>query len=345
MPFPFILPALGATGAGLIGVGSGAAASAGMSSALIGLAGTALASGANMYMVGKTNRENRKLAELQYERQKKDIAAQNNYNSPSSQVVRLRAAGLSPAMFYGGNASGVAGEQNNIPSYDNPDLVAPSFDASAVRDSFVDLSRLEVDRSSSQIKDKYVAQQTQKLAQDFQRDMELNPEVITKAKQENATARVNHQILEEQLKQETKNTLIAGINVDLAAQNLNVSKFALTSAILKLPKELYNMDADTALKWFSIHKGEKDIELAFAQLAETRRHNMENEWNDAANRGLRQQEINDKNKQFYDSLKVQVFGKTLDYKARMNTSVYGAVNTILDMMDIKLNGASNWLNY
>lgn len=53
-----------------------------------------------------------------YQRQQSDNVAfwnqQNEYNSPEQQIKRLREAGINPAVMYGGNAAGAAGQAGPI---------------------------------------------------------------------------------------------------------------------------------------------------------------------------------------------------------------------------------------
>ncbi|AJK28263.1 hypothetical protein [Eel River basin pequenovirus] len=67
---------------------------------------------------------NKKFAREMYRQQYRDNIdfwrMQNEYNSPSSQMQRLREAGLNPAMIYGGQGSGAAGQAGNIASPGTP---------------------------------------------------------------------------------------------------------------------------------------------------------------------------------------------------------------------------------
>lgn len=62
---------------------------------------------------GAQNRATRKFAREQYDRQRQDNLAdwtmQNEYNSPTSQMARLREAGLNPNLVYGNGAGGLQG--------------------------------------------------------------------------------------------------------------------------------------------------------------------------------------------------------------------------------------------
>lgn len=92
----------------------------------------------NAFNIASTNRMNkktRKWNEQMYERQKADNIAfwnmQNEYNDPSAQMARLKAAGLNPNLVYGsGSAANTAGDISspNKPQW-NPDV--PRLDLNA----------------------------------------------------------------------------------------------------------------------------------------------------------------------------------------------------------------------
>lgn len=67
-----------------------------------------------------TNKANRNQAQLSYEEQKGLMRYQNEYNSPVNQMARLRKAGLSPHLVYGGgNVSGNL--TGDMPKYNAPE--------------------------------------------------------------------------------------------------------------------------------------------------------------------------------------------------------------------------------
>lgn len=76
---------------------------------LIPAAADVLSQGLNAFSQGKMNRKTRRWNEKMYAKQRADALAdfymQNEYNSPTSQMARLREAGLNPNLVYGdGNA-------------------------------------------------------------------------------------------------------------------------------------------------------------------------------------------------------------------------------------------------
>lgn len=75
----------------------------------------------------------RKFAREMYQRQYDDNVRfwqmQNEYNSPQAQMQRLREAGLNPAMIYGGQGSGAAGQAApvNSPNPQQPEFKVPDL--------------------------------------------------------------------------------------------------------------------------------------------------------------------------------------------------------------------------
>ena len=98
---------------------------------VIGAAANAASSIGTNLLSGKSQlKTNQKLMDYQYS---KDLAMwdkQNEYNSPTAQMERLKAAGLNPAMV-GGNTT-TAGNASQMPKYQSPeyklDVPAPRID-------------------------------------------------------------------------------------------------------------------------------------------------------------------------------------------------------------------------
>lgn len=90
-----------------------------------------LGSGINAFSTGKMNKKSRKFAKEMYAQQRADNLAdyhlQNEYNHPSSQMARLRQAGLNPNLVYGDGANMPTAQ---IKSADKPNWnpQAPQFD-------------------------------------------------------------------------------------------------------------------------------------------------------------------------------------------------------------------------
>lgn len=97
------------------------------------LVGTLLSAGlpvvgsliSNLFGAGNqanANRANMELAKYQYDRNLEMWNKQNEYNTPSNQMSRLREAGLNPNLVYGNGS--VANTTNSVPQYDAPKIQA-----------------------------------------------------------------------------------------------------------------------------------------------------------------------------------------------------------------------------
>lgn len=99
--------------------------------ALINTAANSINNAANIAAQSNINRRTREWNEKMYGQQRADAMAdwnlQNEYNSPTSQMARLREAGLNPNLVYGKGADNTAGvvRSSSTPAW-NPE--APKFD-------------------------------------------------------------------------------------------------------------------------------------------------------------------------------------------------------------------------
>lgn len=99
---------------------------------------------------------NKRLAENAYRQNLQMWREQNAYNNPLSQVARLRAAGLNPAIAYGGNGQ-VVGNSDSAPVLDyngvysqpvvSPDAVMQGFQAAG------DVTQMALSRSQKELND------------------------------------------------------------------------------------------------------------------------------------------------------------------------------------------------
>lgn len=69
-------------------------------------------------------RNARKMADYQFDLNKKMWDMQNEYNSPSSQIQRYQEAGLNPNLIYG-SGSAAAGNSTSLPQAEQPGYLAP----------------------------------------------------------------------------------------------------------------------------------------------------------------------------------------------------------------------------
>ena len=104
MPLPIALAAIGASVAK-------AATAAKLAAAIPSLI-SAGSSAANALSQGATNRKTREWNEAMYQKQRTDALADwartNEYNAPLQQMARLKEAGLSPHLIYGGGANSIS---------------------------------------------------------------------------------------------------------------------------------------------------------------------------------------------------------------------------------------------
>lgn len=82
--------------------------------------GSMMASGGNKRAVKEANKGNKELAEYQYAKNLDMWHLTNAYNSPTSQMERLKAAGLNPNMVYG--EGGATKAAVGAPNYEAPTL-------------------------------------------------------------------------------------------------------------------------------------------------------------------------------------------------------------------------------
>lgn len=258
---PLIAPVVGAA---LIAAGSA-------------ITGATISAFSNHSAQKKANEANKKLADEQYARSKRDIALQNAYNSPAAQVVRLRAAGLSPSMFYGGNGSAVAGEQNSVPDYDRSEVIPENFDFGSIVSSTADLANASTGLFEKKADIEESEKRSEKLAQDMAFDVEHNKALLAKAKNELEMDEIEKKKLQEEYERAKKENQIKDIDIERMSVTLDVDKFQLMKSIMMFPKELRAMDDEHALKWLENNRDDQRVQLAFAGLLETIRHNKQSE--------------------------------------------------------------------
>lgn len=86
--------------------------------ALVGAGAGLLGGGINAISQGSMNRKTRQWSEKMYQQQYADNLAfwrmQNEYNDPTNQMARLKAAGLNPALLYGSSSSGASGQAGPV---------------------------------------------------------------------------------------------------------------------------------------------------------------------------------------------------------------------------------------
>lgn len=241
--------------------------------AVLSLAGTLAATGTNFAMQNKANRRIKSLAEEQYQRSKADTQAMNAYNSPSSQIVRLRSAGISPAMFYG--QGGIqAGNQSSIPSYDRAEYVAPTIDAQAVVSSFTDVSRLSNETGYNNAMIKKIEKDSKLLDQTFNFNEENNPTLLEQARQNLKVSQAQEDQIRANIENIWSQKGLNDMKIKEVCQQMQIDYGQFCMAVAKWPHEVWEMDSRTFTNYMSAHKMEQDIALGWAMLNETIRHNQ-----------------------------------------------------------------------
>lgn len=243
----------------------------GISQAALSLMGAGISSIFNLGSSIYTNWQNKKMADLQYERQRRDIAAQNAYNSPAAQVVRMRAAGINPAMAFQNGISASAGEQSAIAQYQRPEFSTPTLDSQAIVSAFTDVGRLENERKSTAASVLKMETETRNLVQDLDFKMKNQPQLIRKAEIDIKQASVDVKKTLAEFKIAVAGTVLARYNIAKAAQDWKINEVGLMKTIMMLPHEMLNMDADSALKYWQANKTRQDLKLAYAYLYATLR--------------------------------------------------------------------------
>lgn len=98
-----------------------------------------LSMGAGAILTAEANRRQWKHQKELYSWQRRDALAdwnmQNEYNHPSAQMARLRAAGLNPNLVYGNGADAVSNSPVRASSVSNPDIKVPDIPTGLGRNS------------------------------------------------------------------------------------------------------------------------------------------------------------------------------------------------------------------
>lgn len=246
----FITAAAGAIGAAAKTAGAAKIASA---------AGTAITGGLNYASQMRVNAQNRRQAEIAYERQRDAIREMNAYNSPSMQVARLKAAGLSPTLAYGASGEAV-GNQSDIPEYSSIPAESPRYPD--LGQTFIDAARYGLEAREQINRDNLaVAELAVKSAQSFM--------YTTSADLNHAQMQEIVELLgfkkqayfdESMLSQARYSEIMQNIEESKSRINLNEEEIKRIDSLIKLqdvqayeiacllPAKLRNLDADTLMK-------------------------------------------------------------------------------------------------
>lgn len=244
---------------------TGAAAAIGGAAKAIGAAkiasaaGTAISGGLNYASQMRINAQNRRQAEIAYERQRDAIREMNAYNSPSMQVARLKAAGLSPTLAYGGNGEAV-GNQSEIPEYSAIPAESPSYPDMGA--SFIDAARYGLESREQMNRDNLaVAELAVKSAQSFMytTSADLNEaqkqeiiELLGFKKQayfdESMLSQGRYAEIMQNIEESKSRIDLNDKEIERLDSLINLQDVQASEILALLPARLLNMDADTVMK-------------------------------------------------------------------------------------------------
>lgn len=248
-----------------------------MSAALITALGAVGGAALNAYSQHKTNAMNREQANYAFQQQQQAIQRMNEFNSPAQQVLRMKAAGLNPALAYGADGA-MVGNQSEVPAYNAIPAEAPSVGnigagiADAVRTGIEvqdlkrrqDLATAEMALKDAQTflavtsgelndatKTEILSLLGYKVA-NLESQTELNWESVLKTRQEISNLKAS------------KNEILSRIGLNEEQMRLLAAQTGLTEMqayrlVQLLPHEIANMDADTALMAMNTNLSQEQI--------------------------------------------------------------------------------------
>lgn len=136
---------------------------------IIGAGAEILSTGINAVVQSGENAKNRRFANWQYDKQRtdalSDYAMQNQYNSPASQMQRLREAGLNPNLVYGNgaNAQGGVVRSSSAPS---PSTQAPKVDLGNAVSGYLNAQQTQLQNDNLKAQNTVLIEQAKNIAQD-----------------------------------------------------------------------------------------------------------------------------------------------------------------------------------
>ena len=170
----------------------------------IGAATSLLGSGINAIATGIQNRKNRQWADRNWNRevanQWKMWRAMNEYNDPSAQMARLKAAGLNPALMYGGSGKEAGAASVGSPSADQvtgqvPDLSGISNSV----DEYYNMKIKEQTKDNMKEQKNLIAAQVLNQAANTQKTISDTKLTKDNTRRLNNLEQINHQIAVEAL--------------------------------------------------------------------------------------------------------------------------------------------------
>lgn len=217
------------------------------------------------------NKRSMRFARDMYDRQYQDNIAfwrmQNRYNDPAEQMSRLKAAGLNPALIYGGSSGGAAGTASpiNTPDVQSPEFRTPMWGSGVETGAFqainasydLDIKQATIDnmQREGQLKE---AQALLMLTQNERGTFDLNLE--RKLEQTSIDARqelvrqmmVNTQVT---LDKNQREALMNAKNLEVAVEqiaNMQIARMKDQQEVENMRQSLANMKKDGVLKDLTI---------------------------------------------------------------------------------------------
>lgn len=194
---------------------------------------------ASQQIAAKKNRAaNERLSDKQFEQNKEMWSLQNQYNSPAAASSRLKAAGLSPALAYGGSSS-VVGNADSTPNLDYSGAIStPAFaDPSSAIAQGLSFAQMQ---SQIRLNDSASAENTSRAALNFESLKWLPKEKRSQIMVNYAQESELYQKIENQ-KQELLNLAATGKGIDLNNSTLSL-QLDILSASQQEQIEAYSLD-------------------------------------------------------------------------------------------------------
>ncbi len=246
-----------------------------LSIATVGVA--ALGSGINAYSTGRMNKRAERFSREMYGKQRQDALSdwnmQNAYNDPSSQMARLKNAGLNPHLVYGNGNAVQSAPTPRSASASQPNFKAPQVDTGSVIFNALQAKQIQSNIAHTDAQTDLL--RSQKTAADYRNEVftpeklaeELNTK-ITSMKMSSDVANVNADI--RQLELDNLN-LISGNTIgsnrhatmkdkDVKGENalngiqekFNAEMTKLNQQNLKLTQEVSTAEAEKLLREYEV---------------------------------------------------------------------------------------------
>lgn len=220
------------------------------------------------------NKANKRENELAYQRRQEEVNKMNAYNSPAAQVMRLRAAGLSPNLAYGG-AGEVTGQQSEIADPIPTHYEQANFSgASSLIDAAVnareqlnknDLTKSQIALNSAEgwnaVTRAGLNQAEQKnILDQLGLKLDLMIQQINETKSSADLNKANERLSRAHIQDIYKQWHLTDAQIANVRSQTGLSEATQLRILSLLPHEVQNMDADTALKWIQTQVGSATIQ-------------------------------------------------------------------------------------